>query len=206
METMVDEIPPTIDTAAPASSVAEARAGSDGDGPAWRELFASIARGEAQGLHRLYDRAAHQLYGLALWRTGSKEDASDVVQEVFVRVAEQGPRLEEVKNPKAWLLTVVHRLAVDLTRRRKVRDADSLDAHPYLQAAADDPERVVDAERASTLLAMLPGKQREVVYLRHFAECTFAEIGHIVGVPTFTASSRYRLGVQRLRRLMETDR
>jgi DNA-directed RNA polymerase specialized sigma24 family protein len=56
------------------------------------------------------------------------------------------------------------------------------------------------------MLAGLPLKQRETIYLRHFAGCTFADIGRIVGVPTFTASSRYRLGVHRLRRLMEKER
>jgi RNA polymerase sigma-70 factor (ECF subfamily) len=200
METVIDDVPPTIDGV-------EADRGPEAPdtGNGWGEIFASIARDEAKGLHRLYDRAAHQLYGLALWRTGSPEDAADIVQEVFVRVAEQGPRLEKVRNPRAWLLTVAHRLAVDLTRRRRVREADPLEAHPYLEAARDDPDRIVDAERASSLIALLPGKQREVVFLRHFAECTFAEIGRIVGVPTFTAASRYRLGVQRLRRFMEHE-
>jgi RNA polymerase sigma-70 factor (ECF subfamily) len=198
METVIDGFPPDSD-----SNAADCTTGRVRTAATWREIFASIARGENEGFDRLYDCAARQLFGLAIWRTGSKEDAADIVQEVFVRVAEQGPRLAKVKHPRAWLMTVAHRLAVDLTRRRKVRDADSIEAHPYLEAAADDPDRVVDAEHASALLALLPEKQREVVFLRHFSDCTFAEIGRIVGVPTFTASSRYRLGVRRLRRLME---
>jgi len=207
METMIDEIPSPNRTASLQESVRQERVDSDGgDGEGWSEIFQSIAHGEALGLHRLYDRSATRIYGLALWRTGSQDDASDVVQEVFVRVAEQGSRLTKVKNPKAWLLTVAHRIAVDLTRRRKVRETEPLETHPFLEATTHDPGRTVDAERASALLALLPQKQREAIYLRHFAGCTFAEIGRVVGVPTFTASSRYRLGVQRLRRFMEKDR
>jgi RNA polymerase sigma-70 factor (ECF subfamily) len=196
MEAMIDDTPPAC----------EAPGVSNDSAQGWTEAFESVGRGEAEGLHLLYDRAAPQLYGLALWRTGSPDDASEIVQEVFVKVAEQGSRLNNVKNPKAWLLTVAHRLAVDLTRRRRVRETEPLDAYPYLDAKGGDPGRSVDAERASALLADLPQKQREAIYLRHFAECTFAEIARIVGVPTFTASSRYRLGVRRLRRLMEEDR
>jgi len=74
---------------------------------------------------------------------------------------------------------------------------------PFLAAPETDDARAIDAARASKLVAQLPPAQRDVVYLRHFADCTFAAIGDITGVPTFTAASRYRLGIERLRRLME---
>lgn len=203
---MIDEIPPPIQAVVSPKGAHQERVDSDGETEEWSEIFRSIAQGESAGLHRLYDRAAQRLYGLALWRTGSQDDAAEVVQEVFVRVAEQGPRLTKVKNPKAWLLIVARRIAIDFTRRRKVRATEPLEDHPFLEAETADPGRTVDAERASAMLADLPLKQREAIYLRHFAGCTFADIGRIVGVPTFTASSRYRLGVHRLRRLMENDR
>jgi RNA polymerase sigma-70 factor (ECF subfamily) len=64
---------------------------------------------------------------------------------------------------------------------------------------------MLDAARASELLAELPDLHRDVIYLRHFADCTFAEIGEIVGVPKFTAASRYRNGVSKLRQMMEGE-
>ena len=140
----------------------------------------ALATGRLAALDDLYDLAAPSLYGLALWRTGSEEDAADVVQEVFVRVAEQGSRLAKVRNPKAWLLTVARRAAVDVTRRRSRRTADSLDDHPFLTAADDHGERLLDAAQVSVLLCALPESSREVIYLKHFAGCTFAEIGNIV--------------------------
>jgi RNA polymerase sigma-70 factor (ECF subfamily) len=169
----------------------------------WRELFAELAEGRLKALERLYDVAARRLYGLALWHTGSPEDSGDVVQEVLVRVAEQRGRLAKIKNPRAWLLTVAYRLSVDVLRKRKRRPTEPLDQHPLLVASVDDSERAVDAERASGLLAGLPPGQRDAVYLRHFADCTFAEIGSIVGAPTFTVASRYRAGIRRLRLELE---
>jgi len=70
-------------------------------------------------------------------------------------------------------------------------------------AADDDPDETVDAWRVSRLLAQLPLAQRDAIYLQHFAGCTYAEIGRIVGAPAFTAASRYRAGIRRLRRLLE---
>jgi RNA polymerase sigma-70 factor (ECF subfamily) len=164
-----------------------------------------LAAGRTSALDALYDLAAQQVFGLALWRTGSKEDAADVVQDVFVRVAEQGSKLARVRNPKSWLLTVTHRAAVDVIRFRRRRPFDPIEEHPFLVAVDDGSERALDANRASALLAAMPPKHRDVVYLKHFADCTFAEIGSIVGVPKFTAASRYRAGIAKLRRLLEGE-
>ena len=168
----------------------------------WGRLFADLAGGRLAALDEIYDLAAPRLYGLALWRTGSPEDAADVVQEVFVRLVGQGPRLAAVRNPKVWLLTVTRRAAVDLTRRRRRRRSEDLETCRYLESDGSDPERLAEAARASALLARLAPAQRDAVYLRHFAGCTFAEIGSVLRVPTFTAASRYRNGIRTLRRLM----
>lgn len=174
------------------------------DSPAsWRRLFRELGEDRSGSLEELYDAASSRLYGLALWRTGSIEDARDVVQDAFVRVVEHRNRLRRIRDPRAWLLTVTHRIAVDVVRRRKRRSAESLDDCPYLVAPAADADRALDAGRASALVDRLPGTQREVIYLHQFAGCTFATIGRILGVPTFTAASRYRLGLRKLRSLME---
>lgn len=173
------------------------------DDEALVELFRSIRAGSTVALEGLYDATARTLYGLALWRTGSPEDAADVVQEVFVRVARQRERLGDVRSPRAWLLAIAHRLAVDVARRRSRRREDPPDALELVHAPAHDPGRTVDAQHVSTLLTELPSTQREAVYLRHFQDLSFALIGDVTGVPTFTAASRYRLGIARLRRLLE---
>lgn len=182
-------------------------AGRAGDEASRREhlarLFAGISAGEPDALGALYDTVADRLFGLALWRTGSREDASDVVQEVFLRVAASRERLGAVGEPLPWLLGLAHHVAVDAARRSRRRSTVPLEEAPPLVEAAPDAGRPVDAARASRLLARLPAAQRDAVYLRHFADCTFAAIGRITGVPVFTAASRYRLGIGKLRRLME---
>lgn len=176
------------------------RAGDD-----WRGLFADLAAGRMESLEKLYDAASRQLYGLALWRTGSEDDAADVVQDVFVRLVEQGRRLLKIRKPRAWLLTVTHRAAIDVTRRRVRRSAEPLEEYSFLTAAGDESERMLDAAQVSKLLAGLAEIHRDVIFLKQFAGCTFVEIGQIVGVPKFTAASRYRAGIEKLRKFMEGD-
>ena len=178
---------------------------SNSEAETWRKIFDDLAAGRESALEDLYDTAARQLYGLALWRTGSEEDAADVVQDVFVKVAEQGSKLASVRNPKGWLLTVTHRAALDIARRRFRRAAEPLDEYPFLTAKCEDSDSILDAAHASVLLAGMPANFRDVIYLKHFADCTFAEIGSIVGIPTFTAASRYRRGISNLRNLMKDE-
>ena len=165
-------------------------------------LFERLADGRTEALEEIYAACADEVHGLALWRTGSADDAADVVQEVFVRLAERSVRLGKVRNPLAYIRRMTHSISVDLFRKRARRREEPLDVCRFVEAAGGTPERRVDAERASKLLATLPAAQREVLFLRHFAGCSFAEIGRATGVPTFTAASRYRLGTRRLRQLL----
>jgi RNA polymerase sigma-70 factor (ECF subfamily) len=169
-------------------------------------LFRAVAAGQLDALDEIYTLLSGAVFGVALWRTGSVEDASDVVQETFLRLAGRRDRLAAVKDPRTWLLAVACHAAADLARRRRRRDAEPLEDVLFLAAPAEDAARAVEARRASALLGGLPPAQREAIYLKHFLGLTFAEIGEAAGVPTFTAASRYRLGLARLRRLMEGGR
>ena len=170
------------------------------------ELLADLADGRIAALEALYDALADDVHGLALWRTGSAADAADVVQEVFVTLAQAGEALRRVRDPRGWIRTMAHRAAVDVHRKRSRRGEEPLEAAPFLEAPEAAPERRLDAERVSALLHELPPAQREALYLHVHAGCTFAEVGRATGVPTFTAASRCRLALKKLRVLMETKR
>lgn len=172
---------------------------------AWRELFDALALGTDDAFERLWDVAADRLHAFAAWSTGEPADAADVVAELFVRVAERGDELRHIRNPRAWLLTVTRRLCVDVARRRTRRPTDPLDEAIFVTVDDTDPDRAVDARRAEAALAHLPAPQRQVVFLHVYADCTFAAIGRVLGIPTFTAASRYRRAIRRLRQLLEAS-
>lgn len=164
--------------------------------------FAALGDGDASALESLYDALAEDVHGLALWRTGSHAAAADVLQEVFVRLAQAGPRLRAVRDPRAYALRITHRCALDVYRRHQRRREAGLEEARLVEAVQASPEREIDARRASRLLLELPDEQREVIWLHLFSGCSFAEAARVVGVPTFTAASRFRLGLAKLRRLM----
>ena len=167
------------------------------------EAFRALAGGDAAALDVVWGRAGARLHGLALWRTGNAEDAADVVQDVFVRVAEKARTLGKAKSPTGWLMTVTHRIAIDHVRKRKVRASEPLEQCHYLADPNTDPAGTAEANRASRLIHRLPPEQREAIFLRLFAGCTFAEIGRIIGRPRFTAASRYRAGIAKMKMMFE---
>ena len=159
----------------------------------------ALAAGDPGALGRLYDLCAPQLYRVAVWRAGNRADAADAVQDVFVRLARNPAGLVRARDPRAYLLAMAHHAAVD--RQRASEHAVQLDAF-FAPAPAIDHARGIDARRAAAAIAALPPAQRATVYLHDFADLTFREIGRVTGVPTFTAASRYRLALERLRRVM----
>lgn len=179
------------------------RAVTDSETDPWTAPFAAAAALDPDGLAALYDLAARALYGFALWRTGRADVAEDVVQEVFCRLAAGAARGRAVRHPRAWLLTAVRRAAIDRLRR-SARESALLDPAPFL--AAEDPEREAEARALCRAVAGLSPRLREAVYLRFFADLAFAEMGRVLGVPTFTAASRCRLGIARLRLRLRADR
>jgi RNA polymerase sigma-70 factor (ECF subfamily) len=167
-----------------------------------RAAFAAVVAGDLAALEGIYEACASQLFGLAFWRTGSREDAADAVQEVFVSLACAARSLAGVRNPRAYLLAMTHSAACKILRRRRVT-VDVEDA--VLEPVISDPSAAVDVARVSCITRRLSTRQREAVFLCHFAGLTFAEIGSVTRVPTFTAASRYRLGMERLRKLMGVE-
>jgi RNA polymerase sigma-70 factor (ECF subfamily) len=163
-----------------------------------RELFGLLARGDSGALGAIYDRHAPALFrhGLALARRAA--DAENLVQATFVRLATTGALLLGVRKPASYLHGMLRAAWVDLLRRRAVSREEPITGDPT-DAAAGDPDAAIDVRRA---LATLSGHQREVIVLHVFNGFSFREIGDITGVSTFTAASRYRLAIGRLRRLL----
>ncbi len=171
--------------------------------PDLRPAFAALAGGDVDALEAIYDAAARRMHAVALWRTGSASDAEDVVQDAFVRLAQGRADLQEVEDPLAYLLVITHRLAVDRHRARRRRPESALDEAYVLPARDAAPGDAADAAALSRALAALPAAQREAVGLHVVYGMTHREVARATGVPLFTAASRVRLGLARLRRLLE---
>lgn len=162
---------------------------------------ARLQASESAQIAELYDLYADDIYGLGLWLLGSREEAAEAVQDTFVRLLTCKTPLAEIRNPRGFLLRIARTAALDRIRKR--RSFEPLPEDSLLASAKDNPESVARAREVSLALRELPVKQREALYLRFFLGFSFKEIGRATHVPTFTASSRCRLGLRRLEKRID---
>lgn len=155
-----------------------------------------LADGSREALASLYSDCSERWFGLALWITGDREEAADAVHDAVVKIWRYRRSVATARSPHAYALQVVRSVALDRVRRQPVTEPLEdlvLPVEPVAESKAE-------AARLSRLVGRLPEAQRSVVYLRHFADLRFREIGEAMDISTFTAASRYRLGMARLRR------
>ena len=172
------------------------------------ELLEAIAAGEEDALGALYDRFGRVAYGLALRVLRDRALAEDAVQEAFLAVwrAADAYRRERAK-PATWILTLVHRRAVDLVRREDRRRADAL-AQPGEPSGENVAEEAELRDRRSTVQAALrelPEDQRQALELAYYGGYTQSELAERLGVPLGTVKSRMFAGLMRLRELVPQE-
>ena len=171
-------------------------------------LVALVARADEDALAELYDRVSRIAYGLALRVLRDERHAEDAVQEAFLQVWRSAAtfRAERAKA-STWILTLVHRRAVDLVRREERRQADPLTDDSALGEAPEDTEEAAwlrfERERVQAALKELPDVQREALELAYYGGFSQSELAERLGVPLGTIKSRMFAGLARLRELLD---
>jgi RNA polymerase sigma-70 factor (ECF subfamily) len=168
-------------------------------------LVALVARADDSALAELYDRFGHVAYGLALRVVRDPALAEDAVQEAFLAVWRSAARfVPERAKARTWILTLVHRRAVDVVRREEPRRTEPLEAAPQPSAHLTEDEAWLRLQRTRVqeALRMLPDQQREALELAYFGGFTQSELADRLGEPLGTIKSRMFTGLARLRELL----
>ncbi len=166
----------------------------DSDGEAMRRWVAGD-RGAFEGIVRRWEGPVGRFLARL---TGDGEEASDLLQEVFLRVYLKGAAYRDVGHFRTWLYQIALNLARDAARRKVRKPAVALTEMHDPPCAAEPPD---DGERAalvSAALAELPAAQREVVVLRHYEDLTFEAMARLLGVPATTLKSRFGVAMAKL--------
>lgn len=148
-------------------------------------------QGDTRAFESLYGRTVERIYALCLRMSGSTDDATDLVQDVYVRAWEKLTSFRGDSLFTTWL----HRLAVNLTleRRRSLgrrlrHEVADPDLERYARAAVQAmPGARVDLERA---IAALPAKARQVLVLRDVQGYKYEEIARMTGVSLGTVKAQ----------------
>jgi RNA polymerase sigma factor (sigma-70 family) len=169
-------------------------------------VVALVARSDQEALAELYDRFGRVAYGLALRVLRDEKLAEDAVQEGFLAAWRNADRfMPERAKASTWVLTLVHRRAVDLVRREDRRRADPLPATVEPEpsdSAEDDAWLRFERERIQAALRKLPDQQREALELAYYGGFTQSELAERLGQPVGTIKSRMFTGLTHLRELL----
>jgi RNA polymerase sigma-70 factor (ECF subfamily) len=173
-------------------------------------LVALVARGDESALGELYDRVGRVAYGIAFRILRDDRLAEDAVQEGFLAVwRSAGTFRPERAKASTWIVTLVHRRAVDLVRREERRRAEPLEAADRPEAAdpagsaADAAWLGFERDRVQAALRTLPDGQREAIELAYYGGYSQSELAERLGVPLGTVKSRMFAGLARLREVLD---
>jgi RNA polymerase sigma factor (sigma-70 family) len=169
-------------------------------------VVALVARSDQSALAELYDRFGRVAYGLALRILRDEKLAEDAVQEGFLAAWRNADRfMPERAKASTWLLTIVHRRAVDLVRRENRRRSELLEEATESGrsgSAEDDAWLRFERERVQAALRQLPDQQREALELAYYGGFSQSELAERLGQPVGTIKSRMFAGLARLRELL----
>jgi RNA polymerase sigma-70 factor (ECF subfamily) len=170
---------------------------------------ARVARGDAEALRDLYERYGRIVYGLTYRLTRDPQLAEEATQDTFVTLWKRaGSYDSERAKVTTWLFVIARNRAIELVRSR----ARVPEPHESVEPTGEeiDPAELMqiadDAERVARAIADLPESQLEVIRLAYFDGLSHSEIAERLDLPLGTVKSRIRLGLDRLRPLLELPR
>ena len=177
-------------------------------GPDLAELLKLSGRGDESAFAELYDATAARAYGLAVRVVRDPAQAEEVTQEAFLEIWRTASRFDRARGSAvSWILTLVHRKAVDRVRSAEAstrRDTTyhQTDHRVEHDSTAEAAQASMEARRVRQALGSLTEVQREALELAYFKGYTHTEVATMLDLPVGTAKTRIRDGLVRLRDMM----
>ncbi len=171
------------------------------------ELLKAVASRDELALTQLYDRYRVILFGLLVRILNNREEAEDVLQEVFLQVWRRAGDFDENRGrPFTWLVTLARSRGIDrlrnLSARERVAVAGAREASEEVSDASTDAYRSEQRGLVTRALAQLPDEQKRPLVLAYFDGLTQSEIASRLGAPLGTVKTRMRTGMIKLRELL----
>ena len=178
-------------------------------------LIQAIAKGQSAALGVLYDRYGRLVFSLAYQVLNDEALAEEITQEVFLQIWTKAKSFQsELGKVSTWLTSITRHRAIDTLRRRRVRpEGHRVDWDPLEEN--DEPQWVdplnVAAQVESNIqslairqaIVQLPKDQQQALALAFFHGLSHQEIANTTGDPLGTVKTRIRLGMQKLRQVLE---
>ena len=134
------------------------------------------------------------LFRFAYMRVGSRADAEDIVQDVFLKFFRSSEDLCSGRNVKHYLIRSISNACTDFHRRK--HDNLPLEKADKEIVSDDDLKMHEEYLRITELAGTLPQEQKEILYMKCIDGLKFREIADILEIPQATVKSRYRYAIQ----------
>lgn len=165
--------------------------------------------GNREAFCRIYEKYRDDLLRLAVSLLNESGAAEDVVHDVFTSFIRSGGQFELTGSLKGYLATCVANRARNINRAYRRKQNTGLDKAGQMASDCQRPDQWItcseELRQLSNALAQLPYSQREAITLHLQAGMKFREIAGFQDVPTKTAQSRYRCGLDKLRSLLNSE-
>lgn len=177
----------------------------------WLEYLRRAAEGDQAGLTSLYDASSQLVFTVALRILDDRADAEEVALDVFSQVWRKAGDFDRDRGSlTSWLITLTRSRAIDRVRSRKEtkrREEGGADLSAFATASASPEEDILAGQnrmRVRAAVAILPPEQREAIELAYFSGLSHSELASRLGQPLGTVKTRIRLGMMKLRSVLES--
>ncbi|MBN2136242.1 MAG: RNA polymerase sigma factor [Sedimentisphaerales bacterium] len=171
-------------------------------------------RGSRQAFEVFVNKYMKDAYFIALGLVGNREDALDLSQEAFVRAYRHINQVQPGRGFFPWFYQILKNLCISHLRKRRHRNANSLDAEGCPEPAASQdvfsPDEIVGKEETKNAvweaISKLDDKHREVIVLRHFRNMSYEQISEALFCNKGTVTSRLYYARKRLKELLSKEK
>lgn len=169
-----------------------------------QELIDRIINRDKTAFKEIYSRFSQAVYNLAFRMLGDREDAEEVVQEIFLQVWNKADMYDRARGAvSTWIINISRSRSIDKLRTLGYRDKNTEIDEEKLKSNSDYSRIIEDREEKNNVigkaLKMLPDNQRQAIELVYFEGLTHVEAAQELGEPVGTIKTRIRLGVLKLR-------
>lgn len=155
-----------------------------------------------EDFNRLVETTQDELVQFAFYRLGNRADAEDAVQDVYVHAFRDRVKRKHVTGVRPYLFRMVVNRCADVLRARSRMSGQAVEDVAGTDDALSSMVARDEAGEFARLLSQIPEREAEVIRLRAWSELSFAEVAVAVGASVPTVKSRFRYGIEKLRRLL----
>ncbi len=162
------------------------------------DLIPAVRAGDGEAFQTLYYRYAKRLFAFLWRRTGHRETAEDLLQEVFIRVWNNRQNLDPAQSIQAYLYRAAHHLAIDHLRK-KVSEGESISPPTDLRGRDFRETGFEERDRLRKAIEALPEKQGLVFRLSREEGLKYAEIAGVMKISVKTVEAHMNKALKKLR-------